>query len=268
MQWNASRSLFFRFVSISIILIFFIRCADYNSLQSANGRQAIIDQANNYLTAMLCDQAIDLVRPLYESAYVDNDIRMLYSSAYGCKGGLNFAAIIAAFKDISGSDIWSPLVKSNYTANANGRLIKLTALERAAEIVRQTATTPGSFEASLRTKDANVFMVFIHLSIITAILSPAGVASSSTGKKTISGFAGSVGPVERCRVTVAIATISDCLGYITASAALKKVKDSITEASGICGGACPITKDPAKCTAADEIVGTTLLTNIDSQWSS
>lgn len=238
---------------------------DFNSLNSENGRQAIIDQANDYLTAMMCDSAITILKPLVESPWVTTDIRMLYSSAYACKGGLNFAGLIAALKNMSGSDIWTPLVAADYAPDATTGDVHKQALESAAEILR-IAFDPTSYDAVVRPPDANVYMIFIHMAILSSIISPLGRAASS-GHKTTAGWAASSTTVDQCRTTVAVATISDCLGYVSSSAALKKVSNAITGASGICGGACPTTKIKKNCTAADDLVGLAILTTIDGTWS-
>src|SRR5688572_26361913 len=61
---------------------------------TAEGRAAIMDATNIALSNSKCDDAIELIEPLYNSSYTNNDVRMLRSSAHGCKVGINFFEMV------------------------------------------------------------------------------------------------------------------------------------------------------------------------------
>ncbi|MBI2607124.1 MAG: hypothetical protein HYW49_13700 [Deltaproteobacteria bacterium] len=234
----------------------------YKGLHSENGRRAIIEEANNLLTSGQCEAAIAVLKPLYESEFNNNEVRLTYASAFACAGGFNFAMLIGSIQNV-GSDIWSPIVASNYSPNySNGRV---TSLNTAARIIRETSRTPGSFKAIDRDPDVNLYMIFIQAELITTTISidTMGVADEKTGKKTTT-ITGKGGSAEQCRIELAVATIQDCLGQVSTGSAIDKVSTSI---SAICGGACPTNLDPGVCTATEIVQGTALIAAIDTQWT-
>jgi hypothetical protein len=252
---------FLLYLSLAFILT---TCApDYKDLSNPNGRQALIDLANNYLTAGSCEEAINTIQPLVESQYVTLEARMVYASAYACKGGMSFISLLLALKDVSGDDVWSPLVKSNYsTGSSDG---KTAALNTATEILRQTATPANSFDASARPDDANMYMIFVQANIIATVIGPLGAANRTTGKRT-QAITATASTSERCFTQVAIAAIADSLQYVSTSTAIDNVRESVTSA---CGGSCPTNRDYSVCVgnAGLQTIGQTLLTAISGQWS-
>lgn len=237
----------------------------YNDISDPNGRRAIMDLADNYLTSFSCDSALDVLRPLYYSPWVDNDVRMSFASAYACKGGLNFAKLLVSVKN-AGSDIWSALVSSNWYENVDGGGYAAEMFEQASHVLRRTARVPGEWEASLRDADANVFMIFIHLSVIGAIIGPLGQAEKVTGKKTISAWTlgAQTTNMHRCWLATSVAEIVDSALYVTVNAAITKVRSSITTA---CGGTCPTNKRRDRCGAVDFIAGQLIMDAINATWT-
>ncbi|MGE4234205.1 MAG: hypothetical protein AB7F43_12825 [Bacteriovoracia bacterium] len=255
-------------VLFCLSLFSFQNCGNsYQDYANENGRQIVIDRANNYLTAGDCDSAIETLIPLYNSQYVDNSVRMVMASAYGCKGGIHFPNIITALTEISGSDIWSPIISANYsTGESDG---KIAALLLATHVIRQTASITGSLDANLRDDDANTYMVFIQLNVLAAILAPLGGANSTTGKKTITGFAATSSTTEQCRTTNAFSDLVDSINNLNATGKFSKVKDTITNlCTSVFAGSCPTTRRYDDCVAADYVSGQGILNYIDSnQWS-
>lgn len=241
---------------------------DYRDLSTANGRKAVIEEANNFLTSGLCDEAINTLLPLVNSPYHDYDSKFVYSSAYACKGGLNFPALLLAVKDVSGSDIWTPLIKANNSASsADG---KVSAMAQAASILR--TTTPRTLEegnnyytAQFRTGDVNSYMIFLQASVIGLTISPSnmGNAHPDTGAKRTA-ITGLGTDSDKCRIQVAVATIANCLTYVSTGTAIDTVSDSI---QALCGGTCPTNLNPSVCTGVEIGQGATLITALDSQWS-
>ena len=85
---------------------------DYKDISSEEGRRYVLDETNKFLTSGLCQQSKDILSPLYNSAYVDNEIRITYAAVYACFGGFNFPKLVGALIN-AGSDIWSGVVASN-----------------------------------------------------------------------------------------------------------------------------------------------------------
>ena len=249
--------------SLIAVCVFFLSCGKaYKDITTENGRRAISETANSFLSAGQCNRAIEVMQPLYDSIYVNTEIRLVYSSAYACAGGFNFAALIAGLSSTP-FDIWSSLVKSNFSALAtDGRT---TNLQRAAEILRTTTTNSGSQQAVDRPSDANLYMVFMQIELISTTISTSsmGLADESTGKKTRS--INTLGTAaEKCVIEVAVATISDCLNVVSTGTAIDTLNTTI---QAICGGACPTNKNPAVCSAAEQAQGDALITAIDGQWT-
>jgi hypothetical protein len=61
---------------------------------TARGKRAILDEAALLLSEERCEEAIELIKPVYNSLYTDNDIRMMMASTYGCSANLNFFSLI------------------------------------------------------------------------------------------------------------------------------------------------------------------------------
>ena len=241
---------------------FLLTCGQgYRDISTENGRQAVIDDAQNYLTAGLCEEAISVLQPLYSSQYANEEVKLLYASAYGCKGGMNMAAQIGELTNVSGADIWSPLVKTNYSAsNADLHIVNL---DLAADIIRQTNFVPGAYEASSRSKDANTFMTFVQLNNITSVISPLGAANKATGKRT-QAVCAACSVADVCHVQVAVAFMDDALDFMGNGPVVTTLNSALNTA---CAGACPTNKVLAVCMgdAVLQATGQAMITAIGAQ---
>jgi hypothetical protein len=260
-SWRKRVALKFIFV-LSLTSAFLTCGEDFRDISTASGRQAILDDANNYLTDGSCEAAISVLSPLYFSQYVNHEVRMTFASAYACRGGLNFAQLAASLNGFTSGDIWALLVSANYSQSSSDG--KVAALERAAEIILTTSAFQSSFEASARPKDANVYMIFLQMNIIATTISTdaMGKANSTTGKKTQS-IAALGTNADKCRLQIALSVIADSSAFVATGSSLTSLLDSVNTA---CGGTCPANKDPSVCTAAEQAQGTALIIGIDSQW--
>ncbi|HRK02864.1 MAG TPA: hypothetical protein PLH57_09375, partial [Oligoflexia bacterium] len=179
---------------------------------------------------------------------------------YACQGGVDFPNLIAAIKD-SPADIWSPLVKANYSDLGDGKAI---ALLTAASIIRQTAEIAGSFEASARTEDANLYMIVVQVQLISTTISGLGQADRTTGNEGIAGWPATSGDMYRCRIQSAVSTIQDSLEYVESSTNLQTLSNAITT---LCVGSCSTNRDPEGCSAADNLEGLALMNGISADWT-
>lgn len=247
---------------LAIVLLFASCGTNYKDISNESGRKIIIDETNNFLTIGNCDAAIRTIQPLYFSAYVDNDIRMLYASAYACKGGLGVAGLLSALAT-SGSGFWAAIAKANYSSSASNG--KTEALNNSAVIVRETAAPRGSVQAYARNSDANTYMIFIQTAMLGAVLSEMGSADPVTGARG-QALCSACSTSYKCKVQVAFATIQDSLNYLTignSSSALAKAASTFTS---ICGGTCPSNLDPDSCGATEQAQGQNLIDAIGALW--
>lgn len=259
------RATIFLLVPIAAFAVF--SCApDYRDLSTDNGRNAILEQADNLLTAGHCDEAIDILSPLVRSQYNNNDVLMKYSSAYGCKGGVSFTTLVGNLVNTGGQDIWGVLVRTNYSAGASDG--KLVALDKAADILRQTATPSGNLLASQRSVDANVFMIFVQANVIATTISPLGNANASTGKRQ-QAITNSAPVTDQCHVQVAFATINDSLIYASNGSALSRLAAGMSAiCSAVPGGQCSTNLDYNTCvnSVAMQLQGQVILSAIGATW--
>ena len=255
------------FLIVLSMVFWIVRCSPaYKDLSTANGRQAILDQANNDLTAGDCGSAIDILTPLVHSQYNNNDVLMLFASAFACQGGVNFPNLIGNLKDLGSDDIWSVLVKTNFSPGSGDGHV--AALDTAAAEIYQTATPAGNTAASQRSADANTFLVFIELNQIASVISPLGSATKATGRKTVA-ITGTGSIADMCHVQVAVTQISDSLQFVSAGSAISNVVSNInTACAAIPGGACPANHDFTACltTLPYQLQGQLLINAIDSTW--
>ncbi len=244
---------------------------EYRDISTENGRNAVIEKAENFLTQGQCNDAIDTLQPLYDSIYRNHKTRMVYASAYACRGGFNFAALIATLRDASGNDIWSLLIASNYSdSRTNG---KTTAFIDSAGIIRTTSTqgsdTPNYWNALYRPADANTYMIFIQAMLIASILSPPvmGDANSVNGNQRRDILvATDPNDTEKCRVQVALATIRNCLTVVSTGTAIDRMTTAIDAVCAVGGVTCATNMNPDGCAASDRLAGETIITAIESIW--
>jgi hypothetical protein len=245
--------------------IWIVTCApDYRDKTTANGRQAILDAADNALTSGDCDGAINILAPLIQSAYSNNDALMRYSAAYGCKGGVNLPNLVGGLQ--GSSNVFSTIVKTNYSTSGDG---KTAALDRASDILRQTTTPPNGWDAYQRTPDANMFMIFVQLNLLGTVIAPLGHADKTTGSKT-NAISNTGSAADKCHVLIAIAYIQDSLSYVSVGSGLS----SLSTISSLCSGALgasvcsTITKDYNQClgAATEQAQGQVLINALDNAW--
>ncbi len=242
---------------LTTVSMFFLSCGQsYKDISSVNGRRAIIETANSFLSSGQCQRAIEVMSPLYNSIYVDLEIRMVYASAHACAGGFNFVTLAAA---LAGSgNLFAKLVAGNYSASNIDQ--KTTNLQAAAQILRSTTTNPGSLAAVDRPSEANVYMLFLQLEIISTTISTTAMGNGDpiTGAKgnAITGLGTNT---DKCNIVVAMATISNCSSVVSVGSAI----DAVTAA---CGGACPTNLNPAVCTAVEQAQGDALIIALDGLW--
>ncbi len=240
----------------------FSSCGGYDSLDEETGRQAIMDQANLFLNSGMCDQAIDILRPLYQSKYVDNQVRMTLASAHACKAEFSFPSVLDAMKT-PGSDIYSTLSKALYVTSIATAYINYPL---AIQLVRETSSQNSSLSAGYRPADANFYMILLQMGHLTTVMNELGITVRSTGKKTRTITSQSRSTTHKCKAQVAFATMADCLTALGSSASvIATFKDAVT---AICTGSTCSNLSYETCLSdpVTEGYGELILLAIDALW--
>lgn len=248
--------------------VWIVCCApDYKNISSANGRRAILEEADNFLSVGNCESAIEILTPLIQSSHADYEAYISWASAHACKGGINFPTLLAGLKDIGTGGIWGTIVKANFSIGPQDG--KVEALLDTNDILLRTAQPLGSTAASQRTSEANMMMVFTHLNLIGTIIGPLGQADRSTGLKSTS-ISGRGEASDECAVQIAFFYIKDSLAYVGGGSAIESVSSKIDEAcAALPGGICPSNGIYESClnSAALQAAGQLLINVIDGQWN-
>ena len=242
----------------SLALAPFIEGCGYRDISTENGRLSLIQQANLFLNSANCGQARDTIQPLYQSQYVNNEVRLVYASAYACSASFSFTGLVSNLKG-SSTSIFSSLVAAMYS---NGNDSHLLNYQSAATLVASTTAVAGSLNAADRPSDANVYMIFMQLGILSSVISTLGVASQSTGQKTVA-ITGLGTAAQQCAVQSAIAIVSDSISSVGSTGVFSSLSSSFTSlcAGGVCGN-----KDPSVCTAGVQAWGAALIAAVDTLW--
>lgn len=246
-------------ISIALFASAVFGACGYRDISTDNGKLAAIQQANSYLNSGMCTEAITVLTPLYQSQYVDFDVRMAYASAYACKAGFSMPTLITNLKG-SSSSFWALIVAAMYSTGSD---YHLTNYKYAADILRLTTTVSGSLSASDRPSDANAYMILIQTGVLASIISELGVASQSTGKKTVTGFSAGASNAYKCATEVAVTTIVDCINTIGSSGIFSTISSNL---SALCSAGYCTNKDPTVCGASNQTNGQAILAAIDSSW--
>jgi hypothetical protein len=239
-----------------------VRCSQaYKDPTTGPGQQLVIDEVNNDLTSGNCAAAINLLTPIINGGQTGTTFMLLYSSAYACLGGLSMPNIIGSLNNTGGTDIWTLLIKSDYSNGQDGHLADF---DKAMNII---FTAAGTKDGGARTNDENVYMIFLAAMDIATVISPAGQASPTTGAKGVS-IAGDNSVSDECHAEVALAEIEDSLKYVQAGSGLSSLSSSINTICNQVAGGCPTNEDYTSCTT-DPVLqnqGKAVLVAIDQMW--
>jgi len=164
-----------------------------DDVDSPGGRRAILDEVAIRLSYEECDQAVNLIEPLYNSSNTDNEVRMLRASAHGCKAGIKFTAMLSFLQGVtlcSGGNcngIWTALTEhfhiGNYVSPFPARLrISYSSGNFAVDALHSTllegivvpnfyktnrgSSNVGSVLISHREEEANIYLLFTSMATI------------------------------------------------------------------------------------------------------
>jgi len=151
-------------------------------------------EIRNSLTRADCDSAVELSTLLFESAYSDNEIRMLHASSLGCKAGIKLYNVvdeltsfgganpIGQFARIFPSSLSDQKLESGWFAlDALQSMLKPGVVIGSGDRIGDDSRNPGSVLYTDRTEDSNSYAFFISMSVIGGTLSRYGNPNAGGG---------------------------------------------------------------------------------------
>ena len=144
------------------------------------------------LTNSDCTTALSLGGQLYNSAYSDNETRLLYASAHGCNIGLNLYDLIDELANFNTSNpigefahffpstsTDSRMASSWYAQDALEAMLNGGTVLAPADEIYPTSYNIGSVLVNDRTEDSNAYMMFIGMAAIGTALNRYGNPSAT-----------------------------------------------------------------------------------------
>ena len=212
----------------------FSACGNRFDLSTERGRQARIDEANLALSIGECQSAIDAINPLFNSEFVNGEIRVVKASAEACFAGFDTLALLTNMP--TSTNIYVAMAKSVNAVQDDG---KVEALYRAVDILTQNGSALG---ADIRETTENNLMFFLSLGVMGAIISGYGQAASD-GVQVITieyipgGGAGTFSNIDACGFAAAHSHLSNSFYF----SALAENAD-VAEAFDTIDDACALTR--------------------------
>lgn len=171
--------------------------APRGGVDTALGRQILLESVRQSLTKGDCASAITSIEPLYFSNYTDNTVRLLRASAYGCKAGIAFFSLVSdlAGNSLSGNAFFKTITRLFPSVSSDAKM------ESAWEITDSLLTTispgtlittayeftdnaynSGSLNVGDRTGDSNMYMIFASMAVMGTTQNRYGSPNSSYEK--------------------------------------------------------------------------------------
>lgn len=200
---------------------------------SLDGRQQIIDQAEKALTTSDCATALTLIKPLYDSPYSDNSVRMVTASAYACDANIDFFPLLGTLvtnaASLSSGGLWSLLSETFPSVQGQDHVVEgalfaedalQATLQSGVPVLTQNQTNPGSYNvgsvyASDRTSDSNIYMLLVSMAAVGGLESRNGDPSASYHKQASLPWATAATMTsDGCAYAAAILNLIDSIGAV------------------------------------------------------
>lgn len=258
------------FLSLALLSSGLVSCGNRYDLSTERGRRSRIDDANFHLSRGQCEAADEAINPLYASAYVDDEVRIVKASATACYARFNVLTLLSS---ISGSsNYFQALAKAlDNTAGDKAR----TYLYAASDVLTQTT---AALDASNRSRSVNGYMVLLQFGVISAIIRTYGTpdTSGAQGPDLVYEVLGANPPAEMsdldaCALASAFSHISNSFPSSDFSdsdtGSLVDAIDSICVAGGI-GSCSTISRDRTSCTGANanSVTAAGVVSGVNAAW--
>lgn len=155
------------------------------SCDTDEGRRAIVQEVDNALSEQSCAEALAIVEIYYPQAGCASDeMRLARASANACAANINFFKLVGDLgaNNLAGNELWvtltkifpSSLVDQRVTAGQNALdalfAIRLPGVLSPPEaIVNKSSANPGTLVAGHRPFDANLYSLFVSMSLIGSL---------------------------------------------------------------------------------------------------
>ena len=256
-----------RVATLSLLLLG--ACSSALDGSSALSKQAVIDAVNIALSENDCSKAIGIIEPVFNSANVDNKIRLARASAYACAANFNFFKLVGILEantaKLQTNEIWNVMTQSfpSDPANVYDRVVEGAAGATDALLASIRPNTvlltnylfnsggpnPESGNYADRTDESNVYLTFLSMASIGGYHNRFGSPDSTSFKKgndlpwTTATTAGM--DTSGCGYASAVVNFADALGGIQNAAtgslatSLDKVRQVFqTLIYGACNAGC------------------------------
>lgn len=190
-----------------VLLVGFSCSAPRLDFNTDEGKQAILDQVDIFLTDEKCEEAIELIEPLYQSNRTDDNVRYARAAAYGCVAKVNYFKNVGelASGNITGAALWATITQMYNSEEIGSPDLRNIAYDKQAEAgfqamdalmavlepgavvpsgaqINWSSSNPGSLIYSDRADDANGFAVFVAMASLGALNNRFGSPDTSYQK--------------------------------------------------------------------------------------
>jgi hypothetical protein len=251
----------FGFVSI-LSLFFLVSCGNRFDLSKERGRQARIDDANFHLSHGDCALAMAAIDPLYNSVHVNDEVRIIKSSAYACYAGFN---LLTMASNLSGAtNYFKALAKSMSNVAGDGAR---TYMYQAIDVLTNAGV---NMNASQRSTAVNTYMVFVQMATVSTILRNYGAPTADGTQVTEIGYVNApnnMSNLDGCAMASALAIMTD--SYSSSSLADADSAAVVAAFNTACGGSCAaVNKNRTVCDGvnAASLAAAIVVDSVDASW--
>lgn len=261
-----ARSLF-----IACLIAFsLLSCGNRYDLSTEKGRRARIDDANYHLSKGNCTAATEAIGPLYNSPFVDDEIRIVMASSYACSAHFSFLGFASSIP--GASNYFQAFAKTMSNSPNDGAI---DYLYQAVDVLTRNGT---AMDAGVRSSELNAFMVFLQFGVLGAIERNYGAPGTdgSQGTDLIYEAAGAdpaneMSNEDACAVGAAFSHISNSYANSglsdDSSSSAVEVFDSICVSAGLSSCA-QINRYRDQCggTDANSVTAASVVASVNSGW--
>jgi len=153
-----------------------VSCGNRYDLSTERGRRARIDDANFFLSSGQCGSAAEAIDPLYNSIYVNDEVRIIKAATFACVARFSTLTFISNLS--SEPNQFKAVTKSLDSTPGDGAR---SAMYSAVDILTQGGVAMTGASRSAR---ENTFMVFVQFGVISSIFRNYGAPAADGSKGT------------------------------------------------------------------------------------
>jgi len=247
-----------------------VSCGNRYDLSTERGRQSRIDDANFHLSKGECGAAAEAIDPLYNSTYVNDEVRIIKASAVACNAHYNLLTFVGNIAGVS--NYFQAMAKSLTNTTGDGAR---QSMYDAVDVLTQSGAV---LNASQRSASVNTYMVFLQFGVISAIIRNYGNPSSTgaRGANLIYDADGAnpspeMSDIDACALAAAFSHISDSMSNSNLSdsdtKALNSSMNSVCVSAGFSSCAV-LSRDRTSCNGvnANSVNAKSAVTGVNASW--